>query len=343
MDEQLAKIRRSASESIKKAQEVDDLEEIRVRFLGRKGELTKILRSLGEISSEERATIGKKSNELKNEISNLLDNRKRELSLSQLDDLATTEWIDVTLNAVGTTRLPPRGHYHPISQIQYEMEDLFTSMGFEILDGPDVETEYYNFEALNIPEYHPARDIQDTFWTEDGNLLRTHTSSIQIRGMEKMDPPFRIAAPGRVFRYEAIDASHEHTFYQVEGMMVDRNISVSHLIYIMKEILKGIFKREVDVRIRPSYYPFVEPGLDLDFKCMICGGSGCKVCKNVGWIEFLGCGMVHPNVLRYGNIDPDEWTGFAFGMGLNRLVMMLYEINDIRHFLSGDVRFLYQF
>ncbi len=343
MDEQLANIRNSASESIKNAQDVDDLEEIRVRFLGRKGELTRILRSLGEISSEDRATIGKKSNVLKNEISDLLDNRKRELTLSQIDDLATTEWIDVTLNAAGTTRLPLRGHYHPISKIQYEMEDLFTSMGFEILDGPDVETEYYNFEALNIPEYHPARDIQDTFWTEDGNLLRTHTSSIQIRGMEKRDPPFRIAAPGRVFRYEAIDASHEHTFYQVEGMMVDRTISVSHLIFIMKEILKGIFKREVDVRIRPSYYPFVEPGLDLDFKCMICGGKGCKVCKYVGWIEFLGCGMVHPNVLRYGNIDPDEWTGFAFGMGLNRLVMMLYEINDIRHFLSGDVRFLYQF
>ena len=343
MEDKLNKIKSDALQLIEDAKSVDDLEEVRIRFLGRKGELTRILRSLGEISADRRAALGKRSNEIKKELETALESRREELSDFKLDKLIKDEWIDVTLNAEGTTKIPPRGHLHPISQVQYEIEDLFTSMGFEVLDGPEVETDYYNFEALNIPEHHPARDIQDTFWTEDGNLLRTHTSAIQIRGMEKMKPPFRIAAPGRVFRYEAIDASHEHTFYQIEGMMVDRDISVSHLIYIMKEILKGIFKREVEVRLRPSYYPFVEPGLDLDFKCMICGGKGCKVCKNVGWIEFLGCGMVHPNVLRYGNIDPDEWNGFAFGLGLNRLVMMMYEINDIRHFLSGDVRFLYQF
>jgi phenylalanyl-tRNA synthetase alpha chain len=185
--------------------------------------------------------------------------------------------------------------------------------------------------------------MQDTFWTEDGNLLRTHTSAIQVRGMEKMKPPFRIAAPGRVFRYESTDASHENTFYQVEGMMVDREISVAHLIFVLKELLKCLFKKEVKVRLRPAYYPFVEPGFDLDFSCLICMGRGCSVCKKTGWIEFLGCGLVHPNVLACGNIDPSEWSGFAFGLGLNRLAMMRYGINDIRHFLSGDIRFLRQF
>jgi phenylalanyl-tRNA synthetase alpha chain len=216
-------------------------------------------------------------------------------------------------------------------------------MGFEILDGPEVETDYYNFEALNIPPYHPARDMQDTFWTEDGNLLRTHTSAIQIRGMERLKPPFRVIGPGRVFRYESIDASHENTFYQVEGMMIDKDISVAHLIYFMKTLLKEIFKRDITIRLRPGYFPFVEPGFELDIQCLICGGKGCSVCKYSGWLELLPCGLVQPNVLRYGKIDPDKWSGFAFGLGLNRLVMMRYGINDIRHFLSGDIRFLYQF
>ena len=216
-------------------------------------------------------------------------------------------------------------------------------MGFEIHDGPEVETDYYNFEALNIPKHHPARDMQDTFWTEDGNLLRTHTSAIQVRAMEKVTPPFRIVGPGRVFRYESTDASHENTFYQVEGMMVDREITVAHLIFVMKELLKEIFHREVTVRLRPGYFPFVEPGFELDIHCLICGGKGCSVCKQSGWVELLPCGLVHPNVLRMGGIDPEEWSGFAFGLGLNRLIMMKYGINDIRHFLSGDIRFLKQF
>jgi len=216
-------------------------------------------------------------------------------------------------------------------------------MGFQILDGPEAETEYYNFEALNIPKHHPARDMQDTFWTEDGNLLRTHTSAIQVRGMEKMQPPFKVTGPGRVFRYESIDASHENTFYQVEGMMVDKHISVSHLIFVMKELLREIFQRDVKVRLRPGFFPFVEPGFELDINCLICGGTGCSVCKQSGWVELLPCGLVHPNVLRAGGIDPEKWQGFAFGLGLNRLVMMRYGINDIRHFQSGDLRFLYQF
>ena len=232
---------------------------------------------------------------------------------------------------------------HPISQIQYEIEDIFTSMGFEIQDGPEVETDYYNFEALNIPPHHPARDMQDTFWTEDGNLLRTHTSAIQVRAMERLKPPFRIVGPGRVFRYESTDASHENTFYQVEGMMVDREITVAHLIFVMKELLSRIFHREVTVRLRPGYFPFVEPGFELDIHCLICDGRGCSVCRQSGWVELLPCGLVHPNVLRMGGIDPAQWSGFAFGLGLNRLVMMKYGINDIRHFLSGDIRFLRQF
>ncbi|TFH40069.1 MAG: phenylalanine--tRNA ligase subunit alpha, partial [Chrysiogenales bacterium] len=235
------------------------------------------------------------------------------------------------------------GRLHPISQIQYEIEDIFTSMGFEIHDGPEVETDHYNFEALNIPRHHPARDMQDTFWTEDGNLLRTHTSAIQIRAMENISPPFRIVGPGRVFRYESTDASHENTFYQVEGMMVDRNITVANLIFVMKQLLKEIFGREVTVRLRPGYFPFVEPGFELDINCLICNGAGCSVCKQSGWVELLPCGLVHPNVLRMSGIDPVEWSGFAFGLGLNRLVMMKYGINDIRHFLSGDIRFLTQF
>jgi phenylalanyl-tRNA synthetase alpha chain len=343
MEDRLEKIRKEALQLIKKSSSVDELESIRIKFLGRRGELTGILRSLGEIASEKRAAVGKKSNEIKKELEISLESKKHELSDFKLDTLIKEEWVDVTLNAEGTTKIPLRGHLHPISQIQYEIEDIFTSMGFEILDGPEVETDYYNFEALNIPDHHPARDLQDTFWTEDGNLLRTHTSPIQVRGMEKLKPPFRVIGPGRVFRYEAIDASHENTFYQVEGMMVDRDISVAHLIFFMKVLLKEIIGKDVTIRLRPGYFPFVEPGFELDIHCFICGGKGCSVCKFSGWVEFLGCGMVHPNVLKYGKIDPDNWSGFAFGLGLNRLVMMRYGINDIRHFLSGDVRFLYQF
>lgn len=343
MEQKLDKIHKEALESVKSSKSIDELEDLRVRIIGRKGELTQILRSLGELSPELRNTVGKKSNEIKKSIEDSIDTKKADLAKSGFSEIASSEWIDVTLNPALSARERKQGYLHPLSKTQYEIEDILTSMGFQILDGPEAETEYYNFEALNIPKFHPARDMQDTFWTEDGNLLRTHTSAIQIRGMEKMTPPFRIMAPGRVFRYEATDASHEHTFYQVEGMMVGKGISVSHLIYVMEEVLQGIFKSNVKVRLRPAYYPFVEPGFDLDFSCMICGGSGCRVCKHSGWIEFLGCGLVHPNVLRAGNIDPDIWSGFAFGMGLNRLIMMQAGINDIRHFMSGDIRFVQQF
>jgi phenylalanyl-tRNA synthetase alpha chain len=343
MEQKLNSIRQETLDSIKSSTKLDELEEIRVRVLGRKGLLTQILRTLGELSPEQRTTVGKLSNEIKKTIEDALDLKINELETSSFGEIVSSEWIDVTLNPELSIRENKAGYIHPLAKTQYEIENILTSMGFQILDGPEPETEYYNFEALNIPKFHPARDMQDTFWTEDNNLLRTHTSAIQIRGMEKMTPPFRIMAPGRVFRYEATDASHEHTFYQVEGMMVDKDISVANLIYVMQEVLSGVFKHEVKVRLRPGYFPFVEPGFELDFSCLICGGKGCRVCKNSGWIEFLGCGLVHPNVLRAGNIDPDQWSGFAFGMGLNRLIMMQAGINDIRHFMSGDIRFVQQF
>jgi phenylalanyl-tRNA synthetase alpha chain len=341
MEKELTALRDDALKAAAESASVEQLEETRITYLGRKGKLTHILRSIGTLSAEEKGKIGKLSNEIKREIEEALETKKSNLEKTDIDQLLVNEWIDVTLDL--PSAVESTGYLHPLSKVQYDIEDIFTSMGFEVLDGPEAETEEYNFEALNIPKHHPARDIQDTFWTEDGNLMRTHTSAIQIRGMEKMDPPFRVVGPGRVFRYEATDASHENTFYQIEGMMVDKDISVAHLIFTMEELLGKIFERKVTVRLRPAYYPFVEPGFDLDFNCLICGGKGCKVCKHTGWIEFLGCGLVHPNVLRYGGIDPEKWSGFAFGLGLNRLIMMQYGINDIRHFLSGDIRFIKQF
>lgn len=342
MLEKLEKIKTDTLVEIKKISEKKQLEELRVRILGRKGELTSILRSLGTLAPEQRGHVGKQSNVIKSEIESALETRNSELSANVIDEKLKNEWIDVTLD-LPTDKSSEHGKLHPITQIQKEIEDICSSMGFQILDGPEAESEYYNFEALNIPKHHPARDMQDTFWTEDGNLLRTHTSAIQVRGMENMEPPFQVVGPGRVFRYEATDASHENTFYQVEGMMVGKDISVSNLIYVMKELLREVFQREVKVRLRPGYFPFVEPGFELDINCLICGGKGCKVCKQTGWVELLPCGLVHPNVLKAGNIDPDKWSGFAFGLGLNRLVMMRYAINDIRHFQSGDIRFLRQF
>jgi phenylalanyl-tRNA synthetase alpha chain len=343
MEQKLDDIRAEALTAINSAKNIDEIEELRIKYLGRKGALTLILRSLGNIPPEKRASFGKLSNLYKNEIETAIENKKNGLGTTDAEDLVRKQWIDVTLDCVTAKERECPGRLHPISQIQYEIEDIFTSMGFEIHDGPEVETDYYNFEALNIPKHHPARDMQDTFWTEDGNLLRTHTSAIQIRAMEKVKPPFRVVGPGRVFRYESTDASHENTFYQVEGMMVDREITVSNLIFVMKELLKEIFQRDVAVRLRPGYFPFVEPGFELDIHCLICDGKGCSVCKQSGWVELLPCGLVHPNVLRMGGINPEEWSGFAFGLGLNRLAMMKYGINDIRHFLSGDIRFLKQF
>ena len=329
----------SALARIQAAATADDLEAVRVEVLGRKGFLTQLSKDMGKLAPEERASRGKFINTAKQTLESAYENRKSEFERAALAKRLDAEWMDLTIPAPGVRP----GSLHPITQIQWEIEDLFRSLGFTVLDGPEVETEHHNFDALNIPPDHPARDMQDTFWLEGKYLLRTHTSPVQVRGMEKLGPPLRMIAPGRVFRNESVDASHEHTFYQLEGMMVDRNVSVAHMNYFMKTLLSAIFHRDVTVRLRPGYFPFVEPGFELDIQCLICGGPGCPVCKQSGWVELMPCGLVHPNVLRMSGIDPDQWGGFAFGLGLTRLAMMRYAIDDIRLLQSGDLRFLRQF
>ena len=332
-------VQADALKRIQAAASLDDLEAVRVEVLGRKGALALFSKEFGKLTPDQRSSAGKALNAAKESLETALDAKKTAFSDQALQQRLSAEWIDLTLPAPGVRP----GSLHPVTQIQAEIEDLFTSMGFTVLDGPEVETEYYNFDALNIPGDHPARDMQDTFWLTSGHLLRTHTSPVQVRGMQKFGPPLRMIAPGRVFRNEEVDASHEHTFYQVEGMMIDHDVSVANLIYFMKTMLSGIFKREVTVRLRPGFFPFVEPGFELDIRCLICSGQGCPVCKQSGWVELCPCGMVHPNVLRMSRIDPDEWSGFAFGLGLTRLAMMRYQIDDIRLLLGGDLRFLSQF
>jgi len=339
LDQQIRALESDALARILAAGDLEALEAIRIDALGRKGSLAQISKDFGKLTPEERAAAGKALNAAKQAVEGALEARKQAFAAGALNQRLCAEWIDLTLPAPG----PRPGSLHPVTQIQNEIEDLFASLGFAVLDGPEVETEYHNFDALNIPPEHPARDMQDTFWLADGNLLRTHTSPVQVRGMEKLGPPLRMIAPGRAFRNEEVDASHEHTFYQVEGMMVDRDVSVAHLIYFMKTLLSSVFRRDVTVRLRPGYFPFVEPGFELDIQCLICGGPGCPVCKQSGWVELLPCGLVQPNVLRMSGIDPDHWGGFAFGLGLTRLAMMRYAIDDIRWLQSGDLRFLSQF
>lgn len=339
LENTLHEMESGARARINAAGKPEELESVRIEVLGRKGTLAQITKQMGQLAPEEKARIGKLLNSVKQGLEAALEARKSLFDQQAMAARLDAEWVDLTLPAPG----PRPGSLHPITQIQREIEDLFTSMGFAVLGGPEVEDEYHNFDALNIPSDHPARDMQDTFWLTDGNLLRTHTSPVQVRGMERLGPPLRMIAPGRVFRNEEVDASHEHTFYQLEGMMVDRNVSVAHLIYFMKTLLSSIFGRDVTVRLRPGYFPFVEPGFELDIKCLICGGAGCPVCKQGGWVELLPCGLVHPNVLRMSGIDPEEWNGFAFGLGLTRLAMMRYGIDDIRLLQGGDLRFLKQF
>ena len=340
VEAKLEELRRATLAGFASAVSLEQLEESRVGALGRKGTLAQISKEFGKLAPEERARIGKLLNSVKQDLESEYEDKKRRFEQAELTERLANEWIDVTLPAPGARP----GSLHPITQLQNEIEDLFTSLGFAVLYGPEVETEEHNFDALNIPPTHPARDMQDTFWLTGGNLLRTHTSPVQVRGMRTLGPPLRMIAPGRTFRNEEVDASHEHTFYQLEGMMIDREVSVANLIYFMQTLLGSIFRRaDLAVRLRPGYFPFVEPGFELDIRCLICDGAGCSVCKQSGWVELLPCGLVHPNVLRMSNIDPGQWSGFAFGLGLTRLAMMRYEIDDIRLLQSGDLRFLTQF
>jgi len=339
IEENLEGLAISAKARIEAAATVDDLEAVRVEVLGRKGALANISKEMAKMTPEQRAAVGKLLNAAKQALESVFDAKKSAFDTAALSARLESEWLDLTIPAPA----PGAGSLHPLSQIQAEIEDLFVSLGFTVLDGPEVESDEHNFDALNIPADHPARDMQDTFWLDGGWLLRTHTSPVQVRGMRKFGPPLRMIAPGRVFRNEEVDASHEHTFYQLEGMMVDKDVSVANLLYFMKTLLSAIFKREVTVRLRPGYFPFVEPGFELDIQCLICNGAGCPVCKQSGWVELLPCGLVHPNVLRKSGIDPEEYSGFAFGLGLTRLVMMRYAIDDIRQLQGGDLRFLQQF
>ncbi len=339
LEQRLEELRRATLAAFAEAISLEELEEVRVGALGRKGALAQISKDFAKLPATEKASLGKLLNAVKEDLETDYQDKKQRFEEAELAERLAKEWIDVTLPAPGVRP----GSLHPITQLQQEIEDLFTSLGFAILDGPEVETEEHNFDALNIPPTHPARDMQDTFWLSNGHLMRTHTSPVQVRGMRQLKPPLRMIAPGRVFRNEEVDASHEHTFYQLEGMMVDREVSVANLIYFMKTLLSSIFRRQVTVRLRPGYFPFVEPGFELDIRCLICGGSGCAVCKQSGWVELLPCGLVHPNVLRTSDIDPEEWGGFAFGLGLTRLAMMRYGIDDIRQLQGGDLRFLTQF
>jgi len=341
MELNLKKLKEQALKEIQGIRNSEDWQKIENKYFSRKsGELAKLLKDIKDVSEDLRPKLGSLANEVKEEISQALAQKKADLGMESEQELER-DFIDVTLE-IEKYKL---GHLHPLTQVQNGLEDIFKSMGFMILDGPELESDYYNFEALNIPAWHPARDIQDTFYIEskDNLLLRTHTSPVQIRAMQKYGAPLRGVVPGRVFRNEATDASHDHTFYQLEGLMIDKDIAITHLVAVMKEMLSAIFKKEVKVRLRPGYFPFVEPGFELDFGCLICHGKGCSICKNTGWIEFVGSGLVHPNVLKAGGIDPQKWSGFAFGLGLTRLVMMKYGIDDIRLMQSGDLRFLNQF
>ncbi|MFP5458233.1 MAG: phenylalanine--tRNA ligase subunit alpha [Bacteriovoracia bacterium] len=323
---------------------VADVLNLKAQILGKQGALSEILKGLKDATPEQRKTLGAEANVAKTQIEELVAAKITELESAEINAALLKNKVDFSLReSVLEGGLTSAG-IHPVTIVQREIEDIFLSMGFEVLDGPHIEDEWHNFEALNIPANHPARDMQDTFWFEDKkHLLRTHTSTIQVRGMKTRKPPFRFVGPGKVFRCERTDASHEMCFHQLEGMMVGEDVSIGNLIYFMKTLLSEIFKKEVEVRLRPGFFPFVEPGFELDIKCLICGGKGCSVCKHVGWVELLPCGMVHPNVLKAGGIDPEKYNGFAFGLGLDRLVMMRYGIDDIRLIHGADLRFNSQF
>lgn len=318
-----------------------DVLSLKSSVIGKKGSLAEILKSLKSATPEERKTIGPKSNQIKQDIEKMVLNKLQEIELKEVNEKLEKNKIDFSLTDYIMEKGLQASGLHPVSQIQREIEDIFISMGFEVLDGPHIEDEFHNFEALNIPDTHPARDMQDTFWFSDmKHLLRTHTSTIQVRGMEERKPPFKFVGPGKVFRCERTDSTHEMCFHQLEGMMVGKDITVGNLIYFMKTLLKEIFKKDMEVRLRPGYFPFVEPGFELDIRWK---KPGKGESKHSGWLELLPCGMVHPNVLRAGGIDPEEYNGFAFGLGLDRLVMVKYMIEDIRHLHSGDLRFNKQF
>lgn len=348
----LEKLKKEALALVKSVNDVKSLEGARVKFLGRKeGEVTKILRSLGDLPLAEKRKLGPAANALRNEIERLLNKKLEELKA--LSAGRQVKALDLTMPG----KKIALGHLHPLTIVEKEIREIFKAMNFSVVEGPEVESEYYNFDALNIPKDHPARDMWDTFWLRqneiknqkskikntDRLLLRTHTSPVQIRYMETHKPPFQIIVPGRVFRYEATDTSHETNFHQVEGLMVGKEVNLANFKFVIEEFFKRLFKKNAAVRLRPSYFPFVEPGLEVDVRCVKCGGKGCNICKESGWLEVMGAGMVHPRVFEAAGYNPRDLRGFAFGLGLERIAMIKYNIPDIRLFYSGDLRFIKQF
>ena len=339
MKDKLAKIKGEALEKISSASNMETLNELRVRYLGKKGEMTEVLKSMKDVAPEERPAIGQMVNETRNEIETTLENVKKDLEEAMISAKLRKEVIDVTLPG----RQRTMGHVHPSNLVLKEVEDIFIGMGYEVVSGPEVEFDHYNFEALNIPANHPAKDEQDTFYITKDILLRTQTSSVQIRQMEKGSLPIRMIAPGRVFRSDDVDATHSPTFHQIEGLVVDNGITFADLKGTLDEFCRKFFGPDVKTKFRPHHFPFTEPSAEMDVSCFKCGGKGCRFCKGEGWIEILGCGEVHPHVLEMVGIDTGEYTGFAFGVGLERLTLLKYEIDDMRLLYENDLRFLSQF
>ena len=341
MKNQINKIKELALKEISKARNLADLEKLRVKYLGRKSELTNVLRGVKDLSKNERKEIGEMANKLREEMDENIKHQVVNIKRRESGDIKEKEKIDVTYPG----RKISKGHLHPLTQVRYEIEEIFKSMGFLTVEGREVEDEFHNFDALNIPKNHPARDLWDTFWLKDGNLLRTHTSPMQVRFMKENKPPFRIIIPGRVFRYEASDATHESNFYHIEGLMVDKSgkITVANLKSTIARFMKNLFGEKTKLRLRPSYFPFVEPGFESDVTCPYCGGKGCRICKGTGWIELGGSGMVNQKVFTSVGFPEDKYEGFAFGFGLDRIAMIKYGVDDVRLFYGGDLRFLEQF
>ena len=339
MKDKLQEITKRAMEQIEAADEMTALNDVRVAILGKKGELTAVLKSMKDVKPEDRPAVGQLVNETRSAIEEKLAEAKERLEGAEMELRLKSSVIDVTLPA----KKAKIGHLHPNTNVLQEVEDIFVGMGYEVVEGPEVEYDYYNFEALNIPANHPAKDEQDTFYINKDILLRTQTSPVQVRVMEKGKLPIRMIAPGRVFRSDEVDATHSPSFHQIEGMVIDKNITFADLKGTLQEFVKQLFGADTKVKFRPHHFPFTEPSAEMDVSCFKCGGKGCRFCKGEGWIEILGCGMVHPKVLKMSGIDPNEYQGFAFGLGLERITLLKYEIDDMRMLYENDDRFLKQF
>lgn len=339
MKEKIEQLKQSALAELQKLDAPKDLEEFRVRLMGKKGEVTALLRGMGALPAEERPKMGQLVNRLREELDSAIEAKSAQIQADLQGKKLDAEKIDVTMPG----KREKSGGLHPLNVVLNDLIDIFQSMGFDVVDGPEVETDYYNFQALNVPEDHPARDMQDTFYLADNLLLRTQTSAAQARTMENQKPPIRIICPGRVYRADEVDATHSPVFHQIEGLVIDKGITMCDLKGVLEQFAREIYGPETQVRFRPSFFPFTEPSVEVDVTCSECGGKGCRVCKGSGWIEILGAGMVHPRVLKMGGIDPEEYTGFAFGIGLDRLTTTRYKISDIRLLFENDQRFLEQF